>query len=57
MRNNMTTNHKESEEEKKETDERVRDLPPKKDVKGGDGKTTERNVGRTGEIDFMKGCD
>jgi hypothetical protein len=57
MHTDMTTDRNRPEEEKKDAKEKVRDLPPKKDVKGGDGKTTERKSGRTVEIDFMNGCD
>ena len=38
----------------KERDEEVRDLPPRKDIKGGKAKDKQPDAPRTGEVDFMK---
>jgi hypothetical protein len=35
-------------------DEKVRDLPPRKDIKGGKAKEKQSDAPRTGEVDFMK---
>jgi hypothetical protein len=48
----------ENEKEKgKESEHEVRDLPPKKDLKGGSSKEKGRSSGRTGEVDFMQDYD
>lgn len=44
-------------EKKKEPEQEVRDLPPKKDVKGGNSEENGRGSTRTGEVDFMRGYD
>ena len=44
-------------EEGKESEQEVRDLPPKKDVKGGSSKEKGHSSGRTGEVDFMPKYD
>ena len=41
----------------KEHDEKVRDLPAHKDIKGGKAKDKQSDAPRTGEIDFMKYLD
>jgi hypothetical protein len=52
----MTTENKDHEpEEEKESDKEIRDLSPRKDVKGGHDKA--RDSGRTAEVDFMQDCD
>ncbi len=40
-----------------ERDEKVRDLPARKDIKGGKAKDKQSDTPRTGEIDFMKYFD
>ena len=54
----MTTENKDHEPEKeKESDKDIRDLPPRKDVKGGNSKEKARGSGRTAEADFMPDSD
>ena len=54
----MTTQNKNHEPEKeKESDKEIRDLPPRKDVKGGNLKDKGSDSGRTAEVDFMQDCD
>jgi hypothetical protein len=50
----MTEKEDHKPEREKESEQEVRDLPPKKDVKGGNSKEKGRNSGRTGEVDFMQ---
>jgi hypothetical protein len=52
----MAEEKKDSETEKSPEPKELRDLRPKKDVKGGAGKregNEKRSAGKTGEIDFM----
>ena len=52
------TKEKDHESEKESKSEKeIHDLPPKKDVKGGNGKEDARGSGRTGEVDFMRDFD
>ncbi len=44
-------------ESEEESEQEVRDLPPKKDVKGGNSKEQAGSSGRTGEVDFMRDYD
>ena len=53
----MTKQENHKPEKKKESEQEVRDLPPKKDVKGGNSKEKERSSSRTGEVDFMRDYD
>ena len=53
----MTKEKDHKPEREEESEEEVRDLPPKKDVKGGNSKEKGRDTGRTGEVDFMRGFD
>jgi hypothetical protein len=54
----MAKQEQDQESEKgKESEQDVPDLPPKKDVKGGNSKEKGRSSGRTGEVDFMRGFD
>ena len=53
----MTTEKDHKPEKKKESEQDIRDLPAKKDVKGGSAKDKTRTSGRTGEIDFMRDYD
>ncbi len=50
----MTKEKDHNPEKEKEPKQGVRDLPPKKDVKGGKADEKEKDSGRTGEIDFMQ---
>lgn len=51
------TKEKENEAKKKKESDEVRDLPPKKDVKGGNSKEKGLSSTRTGEVDFMRDYD
>ena len=53
----MTKEKDHESEEEKESEKEIRDLPPKKDVKGGNGNGNTRGPGRTGEVDFMQDFD
>ena len=53
----MTEEKDHKPEKKKEPEQEVRDLPPKKDVKGGNSKEKEHSSTRTGEVDFMRDYD
>lgn len=52
----MAEEKKDSESKERPEPKELRDLKPKKDVKGGAGKreaNEKRSSGKTGEIDFM----
>jgi hypothetical protein len=53
----MTKEKEDKPEKEKESEQEVRDLPPKKDLKGGSSKEKERRSGQTGEVDFMQAYD
>ncbi len=53
----MTKEKDHKPEKEKESEQEVRDLPPKKDVKGGNSKEKVRSSTRTGEVDFMRDYD
>jgi hypothetical protein len=53
----MTKQENHKPEKQRESEQEVRDLPPKKDVKGGNSKEKERSSSRTGEVDFMRDYD
>lgn len=53
----MTREKDHKPEKEKESEPDVRDLPPKKDVKGGSSKEKGTNSNRTGEVDFMRNYD
>ena len=53
----MTKEKDHKPEREEESEQEVRDLPPKKDVKGGNSKEKGRNSERTGEVDFMRNYD
>jgi hypothetical protein len=53
----MTKEKDHKPEKEKKSEQEIRDLPPKKDVKGGSSKEKEHSSGRTGEVDFMRDYD
>jgi hypothetical protein len=53
----MTDDNDHKPEKKKDPEPEVRDLPPKKDVKGGNSKDKAHSSTRTGEVDFMRDYD
>lgn len=53
----MTKGKDHKPEEEKESEQKIRDLPPKKDVKAGNSKEKGCSSGRTGEVDFMRDYD
>jgi hypothetical protein len=58
QRSFMADREKESKPKKEnQQEEKLRDLPPKKDVKGGATKEGSSEKRRTGEIDFMQYLD
>ena len=53
----MTKEKDHESQREEESEKKIRDLPPKEDVKGGNSKEKTRASGRTGEVDFMQDYD
>jgi len=53
----MADREKEPKPKKENKEEKIHDLPPKKDVKGGATKEESSDKRRTGEADFMQYLD